>query len=225
MIEVATITSTGYSQPTQCPLPPGLGCVQSFSFASVNARYIKIEATYLSLDETGARYRMAFAEVQAFGGNLAAFSANLSAWPRATAASSSYEDAAGGWGIAYATDGARLSTPNYYQGWSSEDWDNTPNIAIDLGAISEVTRVCLYPRNDGANAGLCYPSSFYIQTSLTGASSSYSNAVTLTSEPIPTNQKCYTIPSVYKRTRFIRVQAAQGGLRNGKMQFAEIAVY
>jgi hypothetical protein len=151
----AAVTKTGYPR-------PGAG-VQAFAFPTVTARHVRVHATGLTADPSG-RYYLQLSEIEVYGGNLAA--------GRPVTASSSYDDPVTGWTAAGATDGFRQSTQGFSMGWSSAGGrtaDRTEWVRVDLGGASLVSRVDLYPRSDGVNTGLCFPTDYTVDTSLDGA--------------------------------------------------------
>lgn len=137
---------------------PGAGA-QSFPFASVDARYVKVTGTKLGADQFGDRY-LQLAEIEAGGGNLAL--------GRPVTASSSVENTAAGWVRAAATDGVVNSGLGHSMGWSSQaapaatgpEW-----VTVDLQGPSLIRRVDLTARTDGANTGLGFPVDFTVQVS------------------------------------------------------------
>ncbi|MCD9024225.1 discoidin domain-containing protein [Cohnella silvisoli] len=203
------VTQTGYGLPGNA--------VQSFPFTSVNARYVKVNGTNLRLDNQSS-YRMQFAEIQVFGGNLAA--------GKTVTASSSYESASDGWGKANATDGARLSNIGYSMGWSSNNTltsNHTEWVTVDLGGSSKFNTVSLLPRNDGASTGYFFPIDFTIQTSPDNVN--WTTVVTQTGYAQPSNAvQAFTFAST--TARYVKINATNLRFNEGayRMQFAEIEV-
>lgn len=204
------VTKTNY------PLPGN--SVQSFPFTTVNARYLKVDATMLRNEAPGATtYRLEFAELQAFGGNLAA--------GKTVSASSSYESTSDGWAMANATDGATLSNLYYSMGWSSAISSGSEWVTVDLGGSSTFSAVNLFPRNDGANTGYGFPIDFTIQTSPDNVT--WTTVVTQTGYPLPGNaaQSFTFAPTTARYVKVngtnLRTDGPGGSLR---MQFAEIQV-
>lgn len=197
---------------------PGAG-PQSSAFATVQARYLRVSATKLTADQFGA-YHLQFAEIAAYGGNLAA--------GRPAQASSSYESAAEGWGAVAATDGSWLSGLGAPMGWSSNGGTaaaRTEWISVDLGAASSVKDVVLYGRTDGGNTGMCFPVDFTIQCSTDG--SAWTTVVTKAGYPAPDAQ-----PQVFAfapvTARFVRVvgtRLAADNFGSYRMQLSEIEVH
>lgn len=217
-IQTSTDGTTWTTALTETNYPMPSNAVQSFPFPSVNARYVKVNATKLSIEGPGATtYRLQFADLQAFGGNLAA--------GKSVSASSSYESAGDGWTMANATDGATLSNVYYSMGWSSAISSGSEWVTVDLGGNSTFTTVNLFPRNDGANTGYGFPIDFTIQTS--PDNTTWTTVVTRTGYPQPGNAvQTFTFPST--TARYVRINGTNlrtdgpgGALR---MQFAEIQV-
>ncbi|MEV0234727.1 discoidin domain-containing protein [Nonomuraea sp. NPDC050786] len=194
-------TVTGYAR-------PGAGA-QTFPFAPVKARYIKITGTRLSTDQRG-EYHMQFAEIEAAGGNLAA--------GRTVISSSSVEYPAESWLRVNATDGVRHSNLWYSMGWSSliGTTDHPEWLQVDLGGPTRVGQVTLYARNDGANTGDGFPADFTIDVSENG--SAWTTVTTRNGYERPDAAgQTFTFDPV--TTRYVRVTGT------GKvMQFAEIEV-
>lgn len=217
-IQTSPDNTTWTTVVTQSNYPQPGNAVQSFPFPSVNARYVKVDATKLRIEGPGATtYRLQFADLQAFGGNLAA--------GKMVTASSSYESAGDGWTMANATDGATLSNVYYSMGWSSAISAGSEWVTVDLGGNSTFTTVNLFPRNDGPNTGYGFPIDFTIQTSPDNAT--WTTVVTQSNCPQPGNAvQSFTFPST--TARYVKINGT--GLRTDgpggqlRMQFAEIQV-
>ncbi|MEV4559250.1 discoidin domain-containing protein [Kitasatospora sp. NPDC049285] len=162
-------TQTGYPRPGATP--------QTFPFAAVNARYVKVTGTNLSTDQFG-NYHMQFAEIEAVGGDLAP--------GRTAATSSSVEYPNEGWLTANLTNGAHHTDLWNSSGWSSAG-SGSPNTTqwaqVNLGGPSRISQVTLYPRDDAPNTGLGFPSAFTIQTSPDGTN--WTTVVSRSSYPRP----------------------------------------
>ncbi|MFC5403335.1 discoidin domain-containing protein [Cohnella soli] len=203
------VTKTGYARPGDA--------VQSFPFDSVNARYVKVNGTNLRIDDQSS-YRMQLAEIQVFGGNLAA--------GMKVTASSSYESAADGWGMMNATDGARLSNANYSMGWSSNSnlaSNHAEWVTVDLGGSSKISTVNLFPRNDGASTGYFFPIDFTIQTSPDNVN--WTTVAARTGYAQPGNEaQVFTFPSA--TARYVKINGTNLRYNEGayRMQLAEIEV-
>ncbi|NUR28145.1 MAG: DUF4091 domain-containing protein [Catenulispora sp.] len=145
---------TGYPRPG--------ATAQTFPFAPVNARYVKVTGTHLSTDPLG-HHHMQFAEIEALGGDLAL--------GRPATASSSVEYPNEGWLTANLTDGAHHTDLWNSSGWSSAG-SSTPNTTqwarVDLGGPSRISQITLYPRDDAPNTGMGFPSAFTVQISADG---------------------------------------------------------
>ncbi|MFF5207690.1 discoidin domain-containing protein [Streptosporangium sp. NPDC000396] len=137
-------------------------------------------------------------------------------------ASSSYQG--DGWGTAALIDGRRASAPGA-MGWSSIDnmtANHTEWIRADLGAAHSISRVDLYPRNDGGNTGLGFPVDFTIQVSADG--SSWTTVASRTGYPRP-NAEVQTFPFTPVKARYVKVTGTKlstDNLGHYHMQFAEI---
>jgi F5/8 type C domain/Domain of unknown function (DUF4091) len=206
------VTRTGFANPG-----PG---VQSFAFASVNARYVKVEGTRHRAEGPGAvSYRMQFAELQAYGGNLAA--------GRPVTTSSSYEG--DGWSRRNATDGSGLSTVYHSMGWSSDGnltAQHSEQLTIDLGGRSTVNKVELTPRTDQL-LGAFFPSSFVIETSPDGSTWTTRRTVTGQAQPTSTEPITYPFPTA-NDVRYVRIRSDNGLRPQGnefRMQFSEVEVH
>ncbi|GAA2029070.1 hypothetical protein GCM10009839_30540 [Catenulispora yoronensis] len=161
-------TQTGYPKPTS---------VQTFPFAAVNARYVKVVGTNLSTDPLG-HYHMQFAEIEPLGGDLAL--------GRPATTSSSVEYPNEGWLTANLTNGAHHTDLWSSSGWSSAGSStagSTQWARVDLGGPSRISQVTLYPRDDAPNTGLGFPSAFTIQVSADGTN--WTTVVSQSSYPRP----------------------------------------
>ncbi|WP_165956413.1 glycoside hydrolase domain-containing protein [Kribbella antibiotica] len=205
------VTRTGFANPG--------GAVQSFAFPSATARYVRVEATKHRVEGPGGNtYRMQFAELQAYGGNLAA--------GRPATATSSYEG--DGWSERNVTDGSWMSILQHSMGWSSNTDTGIQHdeaVTVDLGARTTVNKVALTPRTDDL-LGAFFPSSFVIETSPDGAAWTVRRTVTGQARPDSIEPIPYTF-GVADDVRYVRVRSA-GGLRpegsEFRMQFAELEV-
>ncbi|MFC5406085.1 discoidin domain-containing protein [Cohnella soli] len=205
------VTKTGYAQPGST--------VQSFPFASVNSRYVKVNATKLRMEAAGAStYRLHFAEIQAFGGNLAK--------GKSVTASSSYEGPADGWTKANATDGARLSNAFYSMGWVSDSnltTNHTEWVTVDLGGNSTISNVNLYPDNADKELGFFFPVDFTIQTSTDNVT--WTTVATRTGYAMPGYAaQSFSFPST--TARYVKINGTNLRFNQGvyRMGFAEIEV-
>lgn len=145
------------------------------------------------------------------------------AYLKTVTSSSSLEDS--NWGAADSVNGNRNSVSGAF-GWTSHSnltADHTEWVRVDLGANYSVSRVDLYPRNDGAYVGLYFPRDFIIETSLDG--STWSTKVTKVNYPLPDNAvQTFTFPTT--TVRYIRVTGTKLRYFTAfRMQFAEIEVY
>ncbi|HEX8865705.1 MAG TPA: discoidin domain-containing protein [Lentzea sp.] len=143
------VTRTGYGK-------PGAGA-QEFSLAGKSGRYLKVTGTSLSTDDNG-HYRMQFAEIEAYGSNLATGK---------TVSSASSIEALPGWGRRNATDGIRVNTGNGAAGWSSGSGPagRSESVTVDLAGPTAVNRVDLLPRADQLDGRSGFPSDVTIEVS------------------------------------------------------------
>jgi hypothetical protein len=144
------VKKTGYAQPDQR--------VQSFAFPAAAARYIRIEGTNLRPNPgDGGRYRMAFAEVEIYEGNLTSGAK--------VTGSSSVENT--NWSYSRVVDGT-LDSVSGSMGWTSNNsltTNHTEFLQLDLGISRVLSEADLYPRNDAGNVGQNFPMDFTIETS------------------------------------------------------------
>ena len=161
-IQTSTDGTTWTTVSTQANYPKPAAVAQTFPFAPVSARYVKVTGTHLSTDPLG-HYHMQFAEIEALGGDLAL--------GRPATTSSSVEYTNEGWLTANLTDGAHHTDLWNSSGWSSTG-SSSPNTTqwarVDLGGPSRISQVTLYPRDDAPNTGLGFPSAFTVQISADG---------------------------------------------------------
>ncbi|MFI6318928.1 discoidin domain-containing protein [Nonomuraea sp. NPDC050556] len=197
---------TGYARPSADP--------QTFGFAPVNARYVKVTGTNLRPDSFG-HYHMQFAEIETVGGDQAL--------GRTVTSSSSVEYPAESWLRSNATDGVRLSQLWYSMGFSSAlaSSQHTEWVQVDLGGPSRVGKVVLWPRSDGASTGQGFPVDFTIQVSPDGTN--WTTVTSRTGYPRPgaTGQEFAFSPVTARYVRTTGTQLDSTYL----MQFAEIEVF
>jgi hypothetical protein len=177
------VSRSGYAQPGDA--------AQRFGFPTANARYVRIQGTNLRPNPTDAnRYRMAFAEIEAYDANLAA-GATVSG-------TSSVENSS--WSFGKLVDGQRGSVSGS-MGWTSNNsltTNHTESVTFDLGANRTFGRVDLYPRNDAGNVGHNFPIDFAIRTSTDGVA--WTTRVSRTGYPVPGNAvQSFVFPSVSAR--------------------------
>jgi hypothetical protein len=207
------VTKTGYPQPGNS--------AQGFPFAEQTARYIKVTGTKLPL--VGATYRMQFAEIEAYGGNMAAHK-NVSA-------SSSMELGELGWGAQAATDGITATSYNSSYGWSSNsnvNADHSEWVTVDLGGNSLISHVDLYPRNESAaETGYGFPVDFTIKTSTDNAN--WTTVATRTNYARPGDQ-AQSFSFATRTARYVKIEGTKlrpnpNSNNTYRMQFAEIKAY
>ncbi len=209
------VTKTGYSQPGNSP--------QGFGFAATTARYIKVTGTSLRPNPNESnKYRMQFAEIRAFGGNMAAGGP--------AASTSSYEHKIG-WGAAAATDGIRSSVTSTSLGWTSSSSltaNHTESITVDLEGSSRISKVDLYPRNDTGQIGAGFPVNFTIKVS--NDNTNWTTVVTQTNYAQPGNAVQSFSFAAQSAVRYVKIEGTslRPNPNDGntyRMQFAEIEVY
>ncbi|MEF3305028.1 DUF6528 family protein [Paenibacillus sp. GYB003] len=131
-----------------------------------------------------------------------------------------------GWYARAATDGLRTSTSSS-MGWTSyNDIKNnhTEWIQIDMGGVYTINTVDLYPRADGKNAGLGYPTDFTIQVSEDNVS--WSVAVVGHQATKPGGMLEYAFPATAARyVKVVGTNLTGDPFGNYHMQFAEIEIY
>jgi hypothetical protein len=206
------ITRTGYAQPGNA--------VQSFGFSAVSARYVKIEGTNLRPNPSDAnRYRMAFAEIELYGHNLAKGAI--------VTASSTYENSL--FSTSKVNDGGRSSVTGS-MGWTSNSnltANHTEFMTLDLGVNSSVSKVEIYPRNDSGNIGQNFPIDFTIQTSTDNVN--WTTVATRTGYAQPGNAvQSFTFTTA--TARYVKVEGTNlrpnpSDANRYRMAFAEVEVY
>lgn len=131
-----------------------------------------------------------------------------------------------GWNPRAAVDGRRTSVTGS-MGWTSTaaaSATDAQSIQLDLGSARTVSRVDLYPRSDGANAGSGFPIDFTVQVSVDG--SSWSTVATKQSYPKPA-ATAQTFGFAAQTVRYVKVVGSKLGQDNFgayRMQFAEVEV-
>ncbi|MFD1543756.1 glycoside hydrolase domain-containing protein, partial [Nonomuraea guangzhouensis] len=121
---------------------------------------------------------------------------------RPVTTSSTYS--ADGWHPMAAVDGIQSSTPGS-MGWTSAagtSADRTEWIIVDLQSKRSLSRVDLFPRSDGANAGMGFPVDFTVQVSPDG--NSWSTVASRTNYPRPgAGAQTLSFPTV--EARYVKV--------------------
>lgn len=131
-----------------------------------------------------------------------------------------------GWSKAAAVDGLRTSASGSL-GWTSYNdikKNHTEWIQIDMGSTYRINTVDLYPRADGANAGLGFPIDFTIQIS--EDNEHWTTVVNGHQGTKPTGMLAYSFPRA--DARYVKVEGTNlstDPFGNYHMQFAEIEVY
>ncbi|GAA1589993.1 hypothetical protein GCM10009789_49520 [Kribbella sancticallisti] len=143
---------------------------------------------------------------------------------RPVTVSSTYEG--DGWNQRAAVDGRRTSVAGA-MGWTSgaaASATDVQSIQLDLGSVRPVSRVDLYPRTDGANAGTGFPVDFTVQVSADGTSWSTVASRQNYGKPVAAAQ---TIPFATQNARYVKVvgsKLSQDNFGTYRMQFAEVEV-
>ncbi|GAA2792476.1 hypothetical protein GCM10010441_17130 [Kitasatospora paracochleata] len=121
----------------------------------------------------------------------------------AVSVSSSYT--ADAWSPQNAVDGRRDSDIAVSNGWTSagsSSADHTEWIQTDLGAVTPLNRVDLFPRNDGSSTGMGFPVDFTVQVSADG--SNWTTVANRTGYPRPgTGAQSFPFPTT--GVRYIKV--------------------
>ncbi|MBA3825432.1 MAG: discoidin domain-containing protein [Ktedonobacterales bacterium] len=132
------------------------------------------------------------------------------------------------WAKAKVNDGQRHAVSGAY-GWTSSNStgsNHTEWVTLNFGSAKSFSRVDLYPRDDGANAGYGFPIDFTIAVSNDGTN--WTTVVTRTGYALPSGVQSFTFTS--QTAQYVRVQGTN--LRQNpndtnfyRLQFAEIEVY
>ena len=142
----------------------------------------------------------------------------------AVAVSSTYNGS--GWSVPGVHDGQRATT-SAAAGWSSlasPTTNRAESVTLDFGAATQVGRVDLYPRNDGASAGNFYPVNFTIATSPDGVT--WTTRATAVNRVAPgSGYQTFAFPAA--TARYVRIESSQLQLigSESRMQLAEVEVY
>jgi len=186
------VNKTGYPRPA--------ASAQPFTFAATSARYVRVVATKLSLDQpSGSNYRLQLNELEVYPADNLAYGATVTA--------SSTEP---GWIPGNLNDGSWASPySSVSASETTEQW-----VKVDLGSTKTVSQVDLQPRNDAGYVGGGYPVDFTIQTSTDGMT--WTTVVTRTNQFQPPNaaQRYAFAPT---QARYVRVDATR--LRSIANQF------
>ncbi|QYR20590.1 discoidin domain-containing protein [Paenibacillus sp. sptzw28] len=152
--------------------------------------------------------------------------ANL-ALQKAVTASSTFSNK--DWNILHAVDGGRSSVDGK-KGWTSNNSLTTNHsewFQVDLGSVMPVSKVDLYPRNDGITTGQGFPVDFMIMVSDNG--SVWNAVVTQTGYPLPGNEvQSFSFSPM--QVRYVRISGTNLSPnpydhQYYRMQFAEVEVY
>jgi len=131
-----------------------------------------------------------------------------------------------GWSKAAAVDGLRTSASGSL-GWTSYNdikKNHTEWIQIDMGSTYRINTVDLYPRADGANAGLGFPIDFTIQIS--EDNTHWTTVVNGHQGTKPSGMQSYSFP--WADARYVKVEGTNlstDPFGNYHMQFAEIELF
>src|SRR5258708_2400939 len=222
-------TLTNYPKPGNEP--------QYFSFSNQTARYVNvgtIGTTGLRV-APGGNYAMPFTDIQVLNYTstpptpyAAPAGAHL-ALNRVVSVSSSAED--WGWFKKALVDGYTSSYNNSFpwggsMGWSSwanQSVNHTEWVVIDLNAITTVSKVNLYPRNDSGYVGEQFPVNFTIDTSTDNINWTTQLTQTVSSKP-STGQ---SFPFAAASARYVRLNATSLRILGTSylMALAEMEVY
>ncbi len=153
-------------------------------------------------------------------------SENLALDKKVTASGSAYD--AEGWGIAMLTDGSIMQTSvDGTNGWMSNGVKNRTDptwACIDLGEVSSINRVVVYPRQSGER----FPVGYYFEVSTDG--STWTKVAEETADPYTLDARTFNFET--KEARYVRITTTElhadsyVGFANGYMaQISEIEVY
>jgi len=152
----------------------------------------------------------------------------------AATGSSSVEDPAKGWSVAAANDGRRYSVDvneSVVRGWSSETHptaEATESLTVDLGALSPIDSVSLWPYTTRSQASSGYPIEAEISGSVDGTEwEALSTIAGDPSQPRVSGEQTFSFEPT--EVRFVKVTATTLGAVTGKkdsyaFQLAEIEV-
>jgi hypothetical protein len=139
--------------------------------------------------------------------------------------SSSHEG--NGWTYSNVFDGIRSAISGDL-GWSSQSsisTNHTEWVTADLGSSNSVSRIDVYPRNDGTNLGNCFPIDFTIQVSVDNVN--WTTVITRTNYTKPGNDaQSFTFTA--QSARYVKITGTNlraDSLGDYRMQFAEMEVY
>jgi hypothetical protein len=146
----------------------------------------------------------------------------------ATLSASSSHTSGSTWGLARIADG-RTGSDDYSKGWSSANatsQNHSEWVKFDLGSVTAINQVDLYPRTDGPNLGYGFPVDFTIDVSTDNAS--WTTVISRSGHPMPTDVQKFNF--ALHNARYIRVLGSS--LRPNpndsgqyRMQFAEARIY
>ncbi|WP_346141877.1 discoidin domain-containing protein [Kitasatospora cinereorecta] len=139
----------------------------------------------------------------------------------AVSVSSSYT--ADAWSPQNAVDGRRDSSLAVSNGWTSagsSSADHTEWIQTDLGAVTPLNRVDLFPRNDGAATGFGFPVDFTVQVSADG--SNWTTVANRTGYPRP-GAGAQSFPFATTDVRYIKVTGTKLSADPGGTYYLQLA--
>ncbi len=151
---------------------------------------------------------------------------NLALDKKVTASGSAYN--AEGWGIAMLTDGSIMQTSvDGTNGWMSNGVKNRTDstwASIDLGEVSSVNRIVVYPRQSGER----FPVGYYFEVSVDGTA--WTKVAEETADPYTLDARIFHFET--KDARYVRITTTEMhadsyvDFANGYMaQISEIEVY
>jgi hyaluronate lyase len=195
------------------------GLVASDSRITVTQLSPTIKMTVNVSGTRGAGLKAAFSLNEPVPANLAL--------QKEVAASSTFSNK--DWNILHAVDGGRSSVDGK-KGWTSNNSLTTNHsewFQVDLGSMMPISKVDLYPRNDGITTGQGFPVDFMIMVSDNG--SVWNAVVTQTGYPMPGNE-VQSFSFSQTQARYVRISGTNLSPnpydhQYYRMQFAEVEVY
>ncbi len=183
-----------------------------FDFARMRGRYIRMNATRLSLQASTEPlgYRCQLAEIEVY---------DLGPWPNLAlhakvTASASLQSI--DWSTAFLTDGIRTLATNAL-GWTSDPPVSGPMnsvwVQVDLGKDTAFDEIVLFPRikmTQVADGSPNFPVDYRVESLVNGAAGAYSIIQSVVAQPDPKG-----LPQIFhfgpRRARYIRVFATRLG--------------
>jgi hypothetical protein len=206
------------------------------NFSQTTARYVRLKATKLGMNEAGSGFRLQLAEFEIYNvvDAIGANEKNLSEGKEVINHDAIPNNE---WGASNLTDGTTTSIDGK-SGYSSNNGrssqDTEENFTIDLGEATNYNRVRLYPRtnettSDSGNQAVNFPENFVVEASDNADFSGTPTVLAIVRGMTATIDTPVTIDFQNNTSRYIRLKVTRLGQNesNGgwRLQLAEFGIY